>query len=288
MDASRSSLIALLTALSLLVGCASQSVVSPPATEAQAQPVLAEQGIGAVLWFQTAAEYEALLLQVYADATDALAPALADSSWSAAPEQQPPAAGLRPAVVVDLDETMLDNSPYQARLIRDGASYDEPSWRAWCEERQARAIPGAVAFANQAVAAGVDMYYVSNRDISLLEATVDNLRALGFPQAERSHVLLRDRDRGWYEKGPRRAEIARTHRILLLIGDNLGDFSDDYKGTPTERQALLRGYAPWWGERWFMLPNPMYGSWEQALIDYDYRLPVAEQDRRRRAALRDQ
>jgi acid phosphatase len=36
--------------------------------------------------------------------------------------------GLPPALIVDIDETMLDNSPYQARLVRDGKSFDDASW----------------------------------------------------------------------------------------------------------------------------------------------------------------
>lgn len=284
----RHRLSALLLSLLLLGGCASQGGLrNSPAAESSVVPSEpAEQNLNAVLWFQTATEYRAVLWQLFADATTALTPALADPGWSADPQQAQPATGLRPAVVVDVDETMLDNSPYQARLIRDGGVYEETSWRAWCEERRAAAIPGALEFARQAQAAGVDVYYVSNRDISLLDATVDNLRSLGFPNADPAFVLLRDRARGWYEKGPRRAHIARSHRILLLIGDNLGDFSDDYKGDASQRQALLDGHRHWWGERWFMLPNPMYGSWEQVLIDYDYRLPAAEQDARRRGALR--
>jgi acid phosphatase len=279
--------LALILLLAALGGCATQPVNQPQAQAAVAPDrISAEGNLNAVLWFQTAAEYEALLLQIYADATDALSVALADPNWSAAPEQLQPPAGLRPAVVVDLDETFLDNSAYQARLLRDGGRFDDASWNAWCQERQARAVPGSLQFAQAAAALGIELYYVSNRDVSQQQATIDNLAALGFPNADADHMYLRDRERGWGEKGPRRAEILRTHRILLMVGDNLGDFSDEYKGTLTQRQELLRAYAPWWGERWFMLPNPMYGSWEQALIDYDYRLDPATQRERKGAALR--
>ncbi len=279
--------LALFLLLTTLGGCASQPV-SVPAAEPVIAPVAvsAEENLNAVLWFQTSAEYEALLLQIFADATDALSVALADPNWSAAPEQLQPPAGLRPAVVVDLDETFLDNSAYQARLLRDGGRFNDASWNAWCEERRATAVPGSLQFAQAAAELGIELFYVSNRDVSQQQSTIDNLRALGFPNADPAHMYLRDRERGWGEKGPRRIEILRTHRILLMVGDNLGDFSDEYKGTPAQRQALLQAYLPWWGERWFMLPNPMYGSWEQALIDYDYRLDPATQRERKGAALR--
>lgn len=282
----RSTQLALLLWLAALNGCATRPVTPEAVPLAAPAIVAAEENLNAVLWFQTAAEYEALLLQIYADATEALNVALADPAWSAAPEQLRPAAGLRPAVVVDLDETFLDNSAYQARLVRDGGRFNDASWNAWCEERRATAIPGALDFAEAAAALGIEIFYVSNRDVGQQQATIDNLRALGFPNADAAHMYLRDRERGWAEKGPRRAEIVRTHRILLMIGDNLGDFSDEYKGSLAERQRLLRAHRPWWGERWFMLPNPMYGSWEQALIDYDYSQDPATQNRRRREALR--
>jgi acid phosphatase len=277
----------LLLLLAALSGCATRPVVAPEPVAAVAPAIVAaDENLNAVLWFQTAAEYEALLLQIYADATEALSVALADPNWSAAPEQLQPPAGLRPAVVVDLDETFLDNSAYQARLLRDGARFNDASWNAWCEERRATAVPGALEFAQAAAALGIELYYVSNRDVSQQQATIDNLRALGFPNADAEHMYLRDRERGWAEKGPRRVEILRSHRILLMVGDNLGDFSDEYKGSLGERQQLLRAYRPWWGERWFMLPNPMYGSWEQALINYDYSQDAATQNRLRRDALR--
>ncbi len=233
------------------------------------------ENLNAVLWFQDSAEYQAALIATYANASRALNVARRSKHFAAALEQPNPAPGLKPAVVVDIDETILDNSPYQARLIRNGGSFNETTWRAWCNERKALAIPGALNFTQAASLNGVDIIYVSNRDVSVLQATIDNLRALGFPNADEKHVFLRDRSRGWGDKGPRRIEIAKTHQILLMIGDNLGDFSDEYKGTASERLELVSRYRDWWGERWFMLPNPMYGSWEQSAVEYDYSLDAA-------------
>lgn len=274
--------IALLSAL--LMACAgSPSRVS---TDAVATQRNTHENLNAVLWFQDAAEYQAALIGTYANASRALKVALLSANFSAALEQPTPQPGLRPAVVVDIDETILDNSPYQARLILNGGTFEETSWRAWCNERKALAIPGALNFAQAAARNGVDIIYVSNRDVSVLQATIDNLRALGFPNADEKHVYLRDRPRGWGDKGPRRIEIAKTHQILMMIGDNLGDFSDDYKGTAQQRLALLNEHRDWWGERWFMLPNPMYGSWEQSAFEYDYSLDSAAQYQRKTSKLR--
>src|SRR5699024_4039422 len=107
--------------------------------------------------------------------------ALADPAWDAlAAEDRPEGSdprGLPPAVVLDIDETVLDNSPYQARLIRDNARYDDVTWAEWVREEAARPLPGALAFTRAAAARGITVIYLSNRDHALDEATLANLRA---------------------------------------------------------------------------------------------------------------
>lgn len=255
-------------------------------TEAQLRNPL----LDATLWTQTAVEYDGVTRSAYQLAEEMLTRALADSSWSADPEQadRPPSQyrDKPPAVVLDVDETVLDNSPYQARLIRQDASYDSESWAAWTRERTADPVPGARAFTQRADSMGVQVIYLTNRDASLEDATRDNLEQLGFPVRDAPDAVLTQGERsGWEPKAPRRAWVADRYRILLLMGDNLGDFVEPADTSLTARRQMADRYDRFWGTRWIVLPNPQYGSWEGALFDYDYSLSPLDQLRQKRSRL---
>lgn len=227
--------------------------------------------LNATLWVQRAAEYKALSLQAYNVADHMLQLALKDKSWSAATEQHTPYQNLQPAIVLDIDETVLNNSPYQGQLIGQGTSYSSKSWTTWCNKAQAKALPGAVAFCNKAHENGVTVFYVTNRKESLKEVTRKNLQKQGFPLEPNLETILPRKDSP--DKGSRRAAIAKNYRILLLLGDNAGDFFSGFTHTPeSKRDSLASVYASNWGTKWIVLPNPMYGDWEGALYDYHYGL----------------
>lgn len=263
-----------------------------PAATAAAVPVSAHDNLNAVLWVQRSAEYRAAAAQAYRAAADHLDVALKQADWDAlVPEERGNAArGLKPAVILDIDETVLDNSPYQARLVRDGAEYSDPSWDAWVEERKAKAVPGVVEFARAANARGITLVYISNRAVHLKQATLDNLRSEGLPVADDSVFLglgtvVEDCEQDGSEKDCRRQLAGRKYRVLMQFGDQLGDFARIYDNSPAGRQALLDRYDGWFGERWWMLPNPTYGSWEPALFDNDWRQPADARRAAKRAAL---
>jgi acid phosphatase len=172
------------------------------------------------------------------------------------------------AVIVDVDETVLDNSLYQSRLLETGGSYDLSTWNPWCNEAAATAIPGALDFALRADAAGVRIFYVTNRRAVTEDATRTNLKALGFPIDEtQDTVLMRGESEAWSEsdKTPRRAHVAAEHRVVALVGDTLGDFIEDGDLDPGARRALVDEHIDKFGRGWFMLPNPMYGGWMNAV-----------------------
>ena len=255
-------------------------------TEAQLRHPL----LNATLWTQTAVEYDGVTRGAYQLAEEMLTPALADSTWSADLEQvdRSPAQyrDKPPAVVLDVDETVLDNSPYQARLIQQDAAYDSESWAAWSRERTADAVPGARAFTQHADSLGVQVIYLTNRDASLEEATRDNLRQLGFPVQDAPDAVLTQGERpGWEPKDPRREWVAERYRILLLVGDNLGDFVEPADTSLAARQQIADRHDRFWGTRWIALPNPQYGSWDGALFQYDYGLSPLEQLRQKRSRL---
>lgn len=259
--------------LSLLAACAGGGATvrpDPSPTRTAATAAAAHENLNAVLWMQTAAEYEATARSVFAAATALLDSALADPRWDALPPAERGGqhiAHLPAAVIVDADETMVDNSAYQARLVEAGTRFAPETWAAWVEERRAGAVPGALEFARAAAQRGITVFYVTNRDAAGKAATLDNLRALGFPLSEpEDTVLTVDEAQGWGSaKGSRRQFVAERYRVLMMVGDNLGDFLDGYQASVAERAALMEPYRSWWGSRWFMLPNPTYGSWESAL-----------------------
>lgn len=260
-------------------GCASRAAgpTAAPAPRSVAA-MAAHENLHAVLWVQTAVEFRATALQAYARARQQLDAALADPAWTAALEQTADASALPPAVVLDLDETVLDNSPFQARAIRTqvetratgrrAEGFDPVAWDAWCAEGKAGAIPGAVEFLRYARSRGVTPFFVSNRTGPLEAATRRNLAALGVEVSDAPDtVLLRNERPEWAasDKTARRQAVARTHRILLLVGDDLGDFVPA-DGSVAVRAERLAAHEARWGTQWIVLANPMYGSWERAIL----------------------
>lgn len=272
-------------------GCA--TAARQPAASADAPSTAAGSAVGienlnAVLWVQTAVEYRATALQAYALARRALDDALADPSWTAALEQTGDYGALPPAIILDIDETVLDNSYYEARLTLDQQVYSEQSWDAWVQQRSATAVPGARGFLEYADSRGVTVFYVTNRRAHLEEDTRANLVAVGMPLDDNlDTVLMRGERPEWNpaDKGPRRRHIAADHRVLLMLGDNLGDFTDASSGTVAERDAFAEQHRDWWGTRWITLANPTYGSFIGAVLDDDYSLSNAQQIERKMRAL---
>jgi acid phosphatase len=257
-----------------------------PMTQADSLEIIAafsDPNLNSTLWAQTAVEYGGVTRQAYALAEIMLQRALADSSWTAAIEQAEMGSAayrdLPPAVVLDVDETVLDNAAYQARLVRQNATYGSDSWNAWVRERKATPVPGALAFTQAAERMGVEVIYLTNRDHSVEDATRDNLRLFDFPLNPSVDLLLTENERPAWDgsKAPRRRYLAQRYRILLLVGDNFNDFAPGAESSVGERQRLSQTYERFWGSRWIVLPNPQYGSWEAALYEYNFGLPYLEQ-----------
>ncbi|KCZ50935.1 hypothetical protein HY29_06185 [Hyphomonas beringensis] len=231
--------------------------------------------LNAALWMQQAVEYKATTDGIYALAGMRLDEALADPDWTAVPEaQQAGYQDLPPAIILDADETVLDNSAYAAFGIQQGREFDGPSWNAWASSGVAGPVPGAVEFTNAAAAKGVKVFYVTNRDAVTKEGTARNLQALGFPMGGNVDTLMTKGEQpDWGSaKGTRRAAVAANYRVVMLLGDNFGDFTDEYKGSPEERERVYEANAAKWGREWIMLPNPEYGSWESSAFGNDYSL----------------
>ncbi|MGH8053637.1 MAG: 5'-nucleotidase, lipoprotein e(P4) family [Stenotrophomonas sp.] len=268
--------------------------VSPPPAPVEAAPANgANDNLNAVLWVQRSQEYRASTLQTWAMAAAQLDRALADPTWTALlPDEggNHQSGKLKPAVVVDVDETVLDNSPYQARLVRDGSSYNDATWEAWVDEQKAEPVPGAVQFAQAAAAKGVTMIYISNRTAAMKDVTIANLRKVGLPVADDSVYLglgtpVPGCTEHGSEKGCRRQLVAQNYRVLMQVGDQFTDFLQVEDNTLAARDALLDKHQRWIGSRWWILPNPTYGGWEGAAINNAWSLPADKRNAAKRDAL---
>jgi acid phosphatase len=277
-------LIAVTTVAMLSGSCgATAKRPAPPQAPATAgeKPLRTHENLNATLWMQTSVEYRASALQAYHAARVALDAALADPAWTAAVEQTGNIASKPPAIVLDLDETVLDNSPFEARMIAQSTldkpvPYDETVWRRWVAEKKATAIPGAAEFLRYAECRHVTPIYVTNRNIkgaepgeddSGEEDTIAVLRKLQIPVDANGDTLLMRGEHGWdaSDKGSRRAFVAEKYRIVLLVGDNFEDFVSVRDKSLAGRDVLASKYTDWWGSKWIVLPNPTYGSWEGAI-----------------------
>jgi acid phosphatase len=216
-----------------------------------------------VLWMQTAAEFQASCLQAYALARFQLETALRDQSWTAALEQGKDFENLPPAVILDLDETVLDNSLYQGWLVTSGKEFTPESWDRWCVEGDPDLFPGAADFIRFAESKKVTVFYISNRTEERRTETAAELVRGGL-SVEPMRLLLKGNSPGSSDKTQRRKQVADRYRVLLLIGDDFNDFVRPYP-TVDGRKGQIEEFRERWGRRWIMLPNPSYGSWERAL-----------------------
>ena len=230
-----------------------------------------------LLWVKHAAEYQAVAKQVYRSATMALPGFVADKSWSAMPGQQD-AADLPPAVILDVDETVVSNVDFQLTFERPFANQKLDSWSASVPSTP---VPGVRDFVEAARAAGVTVFFLTNRPCEPIagnddpcpqkQTTIDDIREAGIP-VEKEFISLSGEQPGWdREKLVRREVIARDYRVIMLIGDDLGDFVPCARkkvvdpctapGTRASRAAAIEEYDALWGAGWYILPNPMHGSW---------------------------
>jgi 5'-nucleotidase (lipoprotein e(P4) family) len=282
--------------LAALAACAAGCATQPPAAAARphepgrcgGEPAFAAGGERATLWTRNSSEYRAVSEIIYRAARDALLRGLAEPAWTAEPTQTGELSSLPPAVVMDIDETVLDNSEPQARMHLDGTCFAEfPGvWDDWVARRAAPAVPGALEFIAAArrmqdpAGRPVRVFFITNRECRRRagsaaacpqqDDTAANLIALGLGSASLADDLMLKGERPEWdgEKLARRQAVAAGHRIVLNIGDDLADFLPGVRrATVAERDAARCARDAWWGRHWFLLPNPMYGSWLVAIGD---------------------
>lgn len=225
-----------------------------------------------VLYVQTAGEYRALCYQAFNLAKFRLS-FLIDQHRTTKPM----------AVIVDVDETVLDNSPFEAKGIINETHYPD-GWDKWIKTSSAEAIPGAVEFTQFAQKNSVQVYYVTNREEKYRKETLNNLRALEFPFADDEHLFMKKEESS---KMARRETISQRNEVLLFIGDDLSDFSEHFdKGSIEERSHLVDRFSDKFGSNFIVLPNPVYGGWVNAIYKNDKLLTPEQKATMRKEALK--
>lgn len=214
-----------------------------------ANQLMAKENTMSTYWYQTSVEAKALYLQGYKLATKNLTNILKKH------HNKPY------AIVLDIDETVLDNSPYQVQNIKDGTGFNPKTWDEWVQLGVAKAVPGAKEFLNFANKNKVKIYYISDRDDNQIDVTIKNMKKEGLPVQGRDHLLFK----GMGTKVERMNIVKKHSNIVMLFGDNICDFGDFSKTSMADRQKKLDELKAEFGDRFIIFPNPMYGSFERTI-----------------------
>lgn len=249
-----------------LTGCQTTqqpaTVAAPPASlkDPAEDARVSEQTVAAVLWYQRAAECRALYYQACNIARERIDQYLRNRRNTALLNTR------RPAIIVDIDETVLDNSKDSARHVLNGTVFTTNSWAEWVRAEQATVLPGISNLFRYCTNNKVEIFYISNRDHydNGMAHTLSNLVSQGLPFADTNHVFLKTNSSA---KDDRRGPILTNgvYDVILLMGDNLADFHHQYDAKLGEDQARKDAAdrdRDLFGTRYIVLPNPMYGSWE--------------------------
>jgi 5'-nucleotidase (lipoprotein e(P4) family) len=250
----------------LILSAVTLMLVASIAAKAQNNTSVVNSGkVWTSMWQQRAAEYKALCFQAYNSARLRLDAALKLKK------------GKPLAVITDIDETLLDNSPYDAQRAVANLDYDTKTWKAWTAKGIADTVPGAPSFFKYAASKGVAVFYITNRDEDERAGTTQNLKLYKLPNVDETHLLLKQ---GTSSKEARRQQVLRHYNVVLLCGDNLPDFDARYDNHPAEadRATTTQSLKAQFGNRYIVIPNPSYGDFEGAVFKFNYKLTTAQKD----------
>lgn len=268
-----------LLTFTLFIGCktsqTSTQTYKKNTTNQEVKTPIREYSVLATLWQQHAAEYRALTYQAYNIAKIQLESILANSSNTTKPL----------AIVTDIDETLLNNSAFNGKLIELNEDYTDSRWIEWGKEEKAGIVPGALEFFNYAKSKNIEIFYITNRLEIQKNETLSNLKKLNFPYADEQHLLLKQDTSG---KETRRIQVQKTHNIIMLIGDNLSDFSPLFDKKPAKkRNELVDILKNAFGTKYIVLPNPMYGDWEtKGILEGKYNWTDFQKDSIRKSKIK--
>lgn len=248
----------------LLSACSSQKPQNLADKRSIATPIDINGKIMANIWMQRSAEYKALCFQAYNLARLRLDQSLAQTSTNPR------------AIITDIDETVLDNSPHDMTEALEGKNFDLKTWKAWTAKAQADTIAGSASFLKYAALKNIEVFYITNREESERAGTIKNLQKFNLPNADDEHLLLKQNTSS---KEIRRDQVLKNHEVVIFLGDNLNDFSAMFeRKTYEERLQNAQNNQAEFGKHFIVLPNPAYGDWEGALYKYNYQLLPTQKD----------
>lgn len=214
-----------------------------------------DQMIMALNWVQHSGEFRALSYQAF------------NSAKMAFLETTNSKNNLKKAVIVDLDETMIDNSPHAGWQVKNNQDFSEEIWSQWLQDKKSQALPGAVEFSQFVIENGGEIFYISNHFERDYPASAEHLKSLGFAHISPENILFRSEEKDSSNKVSRFEEVKkRGYDIVVYIGDNLNDFSGDtYHQLNEKRKEFVDAHKNEFGRKYIILPNPVYGGWEDGL-----------------------
>jgi 5'-nucleotidase (lipoprotein e(P4) family) len=255
----------------LLISCSEPKKIQSAIQENDAGITLRGK-LFASLYQQRAAEYRALCLQAYNIARFRL-----DDILRSAPGSMPR------AIITDLDETVFDNSRNEVHQDLQGKGFDPAGWTQWTSMADADTVPGSFSFFKYAASRNVEIFYITNRGEKDRAGTLENLQKFNFPDASNDHLFVRQNTSG---KEARRQQVMTGHDVVMLLGDNLSDFSQVFDlRTVDDRSRTVDQLASEFGNRFIVLPNPVYGDWENSVYGYK-QLTTAQKDSAIRSQLK--
>lgn len=249
----RSKMLAIATVMLVAAACApKQQIVETPPVNTSEQ--LSNQLVQSVLWYQSSVERKMIYAMSFKRAEQLLKQNM--QKYGKSKKQL--------AVVVDIDETILDNSPYEGYLIKNQMAFTPETWQHWVNKAKADLLPGSRDFLTKVEQSGIEIFYISNRSMEDLEPTMQNLRMHELPFIDPGHIMLKT---DLSSKTDRKKVIQESYKIILSVGDQYSDFDSEGYALNFEVGMEQANYqlADSVLNHFVLLPNPMYGEFEKMI-----------------------
>ena len=188
------------------------------------------------------------------------------------------------AIIVDVDETLVITIPYNANNMMKSRNYPN-GWKEWIDKIDAKPIPGAIDFLKYVDKQNITIFYITNRKENVKESTYKSLKKLGYPIEIKNLLMKTDSS----NKSLRRNYVLKDYRVVLYIGDSLidfpGNFDKEFTKNMQGRDNQVKKHKDKFGTKWLILPNSVYGDWENVIFNYNWDKSLKERIDEKRKVL---